>query len=210
MSDAQTIDGSRPGHYGVAATTLLTIQEVTIAAAWNLQGDPNNPAFSEQVRSLFGISLPTEPNSMCVGDLFTAMWLGPTSWLLVSGGSVSSGHPLADFQAKRDRINTAGGALFDVSNSRIAWKIAGPRAATLLASGCPLDFHPSAFANRSCAQSLFGHVGALICRGGDGDFILFVARSFARDLLSTLCATSAQYGYEIRAAAPFRLQAGET
>ena len=197
MFEPQIIDSTRPGHYGAATTTLISLQEVTIAAAWNLQGDPTSPLFLEQVRLLFGISLPTIPNGMREGDLFTSMWLGPMSWLLVAGGPLSAAHPLTDFTAKRDAVNAARGALFDVSASRIAWKIAGPRASILLASGCPLDFHPSAFANGSCAQSLFGHVGSLVCRGPDGDFTLFVARSFARDVWSNLCSASAQHGYDV-------------
>lgn len=209
MSDQQIIGSVRPGHYGVSGTTLLSLQEMTIVAGWNLQGDPNNGGFARQVRSLFGIGLPVKSNSTCDGNLFTAVWLGPASWLLIAGGPLSAGHPFTDFKTKRNAINAAGGALFDVSSSRVAWKIAGPRAGTLLASGCPLDFHPNAFANGSCAQSLFGHVGALICRGVDGEFILLVARSFARDVWSTLCATGAQYGYEVHAAAPLLFHAGE-
>lgn len=203
MSDSQIIDSTRPGHYGVATTTLLSLQEVMIAAAWNLQGDPTKPLFFEQVQMIFGISLPTTPNTTRAVKLLRAFWLGPTSWLLVAGGPLSVAHPLTGFAAKRDAINAAGGALFDVSSSRVAWKIAGARASTLLASGCPLDFHSRAFANGTCAQSLFGHVGALVCRGADDDFTLLVARSFACDVWSTLCAASAQHGYNVRAPVPF-------
>lgn len=203
MSDPQIIDSTRPGHYGVATTTLLSLQEVTITAAWNLQGDPAKPLFLEQVQLIFGISLPTTPNTTHAVKLLSAFWLGPTSWLLVAGGPLSVTHPLTVFAAKRDAINAAGGALFDVSSSRVAWKIAGARAGTLLAGGCPLDFHPRAFANGTCAQSLFGHVGALVYRGADDAFTLLVARSFARDVWSTLCGASAQHGYNVRAPVPF-------
>lgn len=206
MSDQQIIGSDQPGRYGVAARNLLSLQELTIAAAWNVQGDPARGAFAEQARSLFGMALPTEPNSMREGHSLTAMWLGPTSWLLVAGGPLSAAHRLTDFKARRDAVNAAGGALFDVSSSRVAWRIAGPRTGTLLASGCPLDFHADAFPPGSCAQSLFGHVGSLICREADGNFVLFVARSFARDVWSALCATAAQYGYEVRAAVPFSSQ----
>lgn len=116
MSDQPAIDPTRPGHYGLAATTLLTLQEVTIAAAWNLQGDPTNPAFVAQVRSLFGMQLPTAPNTTQAGDGFTAMWVGPTSWLLIAGGPLSAAHALTGFAAKRDCVNAARGALFDTSS----------------------------------------------------------------------------------------------
>ena len=203
VSDQKTIDSTRPGHYGMATTTLLNLQEVTIAAAWNLQGDPGNPEFLAQAHRLFGVSLPTKPNTTSKGGLLNAMWLGPMSWLLVAGGPLSDTHPLTGLAAKRDAVNATHGALFDVSSSRVAWKLAGPRVQALLASDCPLDFHPLAFPNGSCAQSLFGHVGALICRDADGDFTLLVARSFAREVWSMLCAASAQHGYDVSCPAPF-------
>jgi sarcosine oxidase subunit gamma len=86
----------------------------------------------------------------------------------------------------------------------VAWSIGGPGAATVLATGCPLDFHARAFAPGTCAQSLFAHVNALILRRANGDFTLLVARSFARDIGATLCAAAAQHGYEILAPAPLR------
>jgi sarcosine oxidase subunit gamma len=204
VSDESVIGSSTPGHYGVARTSLVTLQEATIAAAWNLQGDPAKPALVEQVRLSFGTSLPLIPNKTLDTDTLTAVWLGPTSWLLVAGDPLSPTHPLTHFAAKRDAVNAAGGALFDVSTSRVAWTLAGPRAATVLASGCPLDFHRRAFPVESCAQSLFGHVSALFCRRANGDFTMFVARSFARDVWSTLCVASAQHGYDVHTPAPFR------
>jgi sarcosine oxidase subunit gamma len=101
-----------------------------------------------------------------------------------------------DFDTTREAINAAGGALFDVSASRIAWTIAGPRAATVLASGCPLDFHPRAFPACTCAQSVFGHVNVLVEKRDDSPaFVLMVARSFA--------SVAAQYGCDVLAARPY-------
>ena len=186
-----------PGHYGAATTGQLTLREATIGAAWNIQGDPARPDLVDQVQKLFVLALPLASNTTTIGNALTALWLGPTSWLLIARESVSAGHSLTDFSAKRDALNAAGGALFDVSVSRVGWTIAGPRAAIVLAKGCPLDFHPRAFPAGSCAQSVFGHVNALFCRHADGAFTVLVARSFARDIWSALCESSAQYGYDV-------------
>ena len=115
---------TRPGHYG-ADRTGVTIAEASIAAAWNLQGDPARASFVDEVRRVFDIALPTSPNTIAVSADLTAIWLGPRSWLLASGG-VSR---LVDYIQMRDAVNEAGGALFDVSGSRIAWTVSGPRAA---------------------------------------------------------------------------------
>jgi sarcosine oxidase, subunit gamma len=194
------IGSTRPGHYG-AAGTGVALAEATIASAWNVQADPSRGAWVDAARRLFGVALPLAPGTTVRSDPMAALWLGPASWLLVARAAPA----LVDYTAKRDALNAAGGGLFDVSASRVAWTISGPRAADVLAKGCPLDFHPRAFAAETCAQSVFGHIHVLIDRrDDDATFTAMVARSFARDLWQALCEVSAQYGYRVLPAAPFR------
>ncbi|MDQ6923195.1 MAG: hypothetical protein M3Z74_03415, partial [Pseudomonadota bacterium] len=134
------------GHHGVPETGL-TVAELTIAASWNLQGDPTRAVFVEEARRLFDLALPIKANTTARSDTLTALWLGPESWLLVAGSASS----LTDFTAKRDAVSQQGGALFDVSTSRVAWTLAGPRAPDVLAKACPLDFHRRVFAVGACA-----------------------------------------------------------
>jgi sarcosine oxidase subunit gamma len=188
-----SIGSTRPGHYG-AAGSGVTLAEATIASAWNVQGDSARPAFTEEARRLFDVALPLAPNATARTDKVTALWLGPESWLLAT----SAAQVPVDYAAKRDALNAAGGALFDVSASRAAWTISGPRAIDVLAKGCPLDFHPRAFATGTCAQSVFGHINVLIDKRDDEPtFTLMVARSFARDVWQALCEAAAQYGYGV-------------
>jgi heterotetrameric sarcosine oxidase gamma subunit len=144
---------------------VVVLREVTIRAAWNVQGRPQR----------LGIAVPTAPNTVGrVGDA-PAFWLGPRSWLVLG-----------------ERIEVADGAAFDVSASRVAFELAGPRATDVLAGHCPLDFHASAFAHGTCAQSLFGQVNALYYRHASRDaFTVFVARSFGRDVAHHLRASAA-------------------
>jgi sarcosine oxidase, subunit gamma len=182
-----------PGHHGPAPAGV-TLAETKLAGAWNVQGDAAQPRFGEVVRRLFGIALPAAPNTSVAIDALTALWLGPTSWLLV-GREAST---LTDFSVSRDALNAAGGALFELGASRIAWTISGAHAATVLSKSCPLDFHPRVFAKGACAQSVFGHVNALFYkRDTTPVFTLMVARSFARDVWGALCASAAQYGYDV-------------
>ncbi len=171
----------------------ITLTEVPIAAAWNVQGNASRADFTDQVSLQFATSLPTAPNTTVRSDALTAFWLGPRSWLLVAHRPES---PLADFTHKRDALNRAGGALFDLSASRVAYQIAGEHAASVLADGCPLDLHQRTFRAGDCAQSLFGRVNALLYKPDDTPtFIIMVARSFARDVWQALRQTAAQYGY---------------
>jgi len=187
------IDTTRPGHYG-ATGSGVTIAEATIAAAWNLQGDPARATFIDVVRRLFDVALPISSNTIAVTRLLAAIWLGPRSWLLTSGGD----SPLVDFVAKRDACNAARSALFDVSASWVAWTVSGPRATTVLAKSCPLDFHPRAFPANTCARSLFGHVDALFIKHDDSPtFTVLVARSFAHHVSHALVESAAQYGCDV-------------
>jgi len=188
-----------PGHFG-APDTGVTLAAATIAAAWNVQGDPARPGFAAAVRDAFGVDLPLRSNTLARSEALTALWLGPRSWLLVAGGA----SPLDDHPARRDAIDAAGGALFDVSAGRVAWTVAGPRAADVLAKGCPLDLDPRAFAPGACAQSVVGRVGALVARCDDTPAVaLLVPRSYARDAWQALCESAAQYGAVVLPPAPF-------
>ena len=201
MAEYAHFEGSKQhGHYG-AAGTGITLAEATVAAAWNVQGRLPNAAFQDKARELFGVTLPMEPNTIARSDTLSALWLAAASWLLIEG----SASALIDFAAKQDALNAVGGALFDLSSSRAAWKISGIHAATLLSKHCPRDFHPRAFASGTCAQSLFGHVNALFVRSEDASgFTLMVARSFAHDVWHALCESAAQYGYDVQPTTPYQ------
>lgn len=200
------IGATAPGHYG-AESRAVTLGELTFAAAWNVQGNGGHPPLHAEAQRLFGVALPLIPNTTARGPDWTALWLGPASWLLVAAASVDAAGPtpFAAFTAQRDALNAVDGALFDVSASRAAFRVAGPRAATVLAKGCPLDFHPRAFPAGTCAQSMLGHVNVLIERPDAGAaFVVMVARSLAQDAWRQLCLSAAQYGYDVAAPAPLR------
>ena len=201
MADGTRVafSSTAPGHYG-PAPARVTLAETPLPGAWNVQGDAARPLFVEAVRRQFGITLPAAPNTTAKNDALTALWLGPTSWLLVASGAST----LTDFSSSRDALNAAGGALFDLTASRVAWTVSGAHAATVLAKGCPLDFHTRAFADGTSAQSVLGHVNALFYKRGEThEFVLMVARSFARDVWRTLCVSAAQYGYDVLPPRPF-------
>ncbi len=205
---AGDIGSTAIGHYG-AEPAQLVLAERTIAFAWNIQGDATRSPFEEAVQRLFHVALPPIPNTTTRSAALTVLWLGPESWLLVAGAHSPATPAVADFTALRDAMNTQGGALFDVSASRVAWAVSGPRAAAVLAASCPLDFHARAFPAGHCAQSLFGHVNAIFYRQRETPaFTVMVARSFASDAWRALCLPAAQYGYEVGPSAPFGQQTG--
>ncbi len=171
----------------------IQLSQTPIVGAWNVQGDVSRAAFTDQVARQFAIALPTAANTTARSDALTAFWLGPQSWLLVAE---QVGSPLGSFIGQRDALNAAGGALFDLSASRVAYQLSGPRAIDVLAAGCPLDLHPCAFRVGACAQSVFGRVNALLYKSDSAPtFVVMVARSFARDVWQTLGFVATQWGY---------------
>ena len=172
----------------------ITLTEVPIAAAWNVQGDASRADFTDQVARQLSIALPIVPNTTARSDTTTAFWLGPRSWLLVAE---LAGSPLAHFIERRNALNSAGGALFDLSAARVAYRLAGDRATDVLATGCPLDLHPRAFRNGDCAQSVFGRVNLLLYKSSDAPtFVIMVARSLALDVWQALGLSATQHGYQ--------------
>jgi sarcosine oxidase subunit gamma len=205
VSDHNTgdIGSTTSGHYGPEAVGV-TLSETTMAAAWNVQGNEAQAPFVTGVQRLFDVPLPLVPNTTKRGNALIVLWLGPRSWLLVESSPSRRPSKLTDFGSKRDALNALEGALFDVSANRVAYRIRGTHAASVLAKSCPLDFHPDAFPVGGCAQSVFGHVNALIYQlDAAPTFLMLVARSFARDVWSLLSRSSAQYGYDVVAPRPF-------
>lgn len=127
--------------------------------AWIVQG----------VDAALGFAL-APPHRWLRHGQWTSYWVGPQQWLIR--------HPQReDYEAQRDKVIAAGGALFDVSDARVALRAD----AEALAKGCGLDLDPAAFAPGECRSTLLARVGVLIAREETG-FLLFTPRSYAESL----------------------------
>ena len=202
-SDRDGIGSMHPGHYGAeGAGTVLHV--ATTVAAWNVQGDPARAAMLAHVGQSFGVPLPLAPGTTRQEAGLLALWTGPRSWLLVESRPDGRPRTLVDFDSKRDALQAVGGALFDVSASRIAFTIREPHAERILSQGCPLDLDARVFAPGRCAQSVFGHVSALLYRHAKtADWTVLVARSLADDAWRSLCVAAAAGGYDVESASAF-------
>ena len=105
-------------------------------------------------------ALPGEPNTV-LGD---AIWLGPDEWLVL--GAHEEDYPGA-------------AAAVDVSANRVGFALSGPGAADVLAQGCSLDLHASAFPPGRCAQTLVARAQVILLRPDAETFHLLVRPSFA-------------------------------
>jgi sarcosine oxidase subunit gamma len=200
VADVDRAASTTSARAGADASSSLVLSDVMLGVAWNVRGDPARSALVAACAGAFALTLPQTPNTSTRGDGKALLWLGPRSWLFVA----APGNTPNDFDATREALRAVGAALFDVSASYVAWSLAGPTSAAVLNAGCPLDLHPGAFPAGACAQSLLGHVGALIHRPGDAQrFVVMVPRSYAADAWRDLRAWAASDGYRIGAAQPF-------
>jgi sarcosine oxidase subunit gamma len=193
ITQAAAIEAARPRGIRVCERRLGKVE---------LRGDPGDRAFMAAVGRALDLLLPTEANTSAGRGDLTALWLGPDAWLLTCPpGALAT---LAG--SLRKALSDVHAAVTDVSDGRVALRLAGPNARDVLAKGCPLDLHPRAFATGNCAQSLLAKASVLIhLPNDDGQrgptFDLYVARSFAHYLFAWLEDAGREYGVQVEAAA---------
>jgi sarcosine oxidase subunit gamma len=160
----------------------------------NLRGDPHGRGFMAAVGRVLDLLLPNEPCTSAGRDRIGALWLGPDEWLVTCPAG-----DLPDLLAAlREALAGVHAAITDVSDGRVAFRLAGPSARDVLAKGCPLDLHLRAFPPGRCAQTLLAKASVLIHLVDDAAqgpvFDVHVARSFAQYLWAWLEDAGREYG----------------
>jgi len=116
----------------------------------------------------FGIALPTQPCRAVQANGRSALWLGPDEWLLLAPpGTMETAVPVQ------------GAAAVDVGHRQVGLVLDGPGAPDVLAAGCPLDLHSTAFPVGMCTRTVFGKAEIVLWRQDPARFHVEVWRSFA-------------------------------
>jgi sarcosine oxidase, subunit gamma len=164
----------------------------------DLRGDPHDRAFMAAVGRVLDLLLPAEPCTSAVKAQIGALWLGPDGWLVTCPAGEVSGL----VGALRGALDDIHAALTDLTDGRVALRVAGPSARDVLAKGTPLDLHPRAFPPGRCCGSLLAKASVLIHLVDDEpergpSFDVYVARSFAHYLWTWLEDAGREYGVVI-------------
>jgi sarcosine oxidase subunit gamma len=164
----------------------------------DLRGDPHDRAFMTAVGRVLDLLLPGEPGASAAREEIAALWLGPDQWLVTCPASEAA----RLVGAMREALRDVHAAITDVTDGRVAFRLAGPSARDVLAKGCPLDLHPRAFPPGSCAQTLLAKAAVLIHLVDDASpagatFDVYVARSFAAYQWMWLEDAGREYGVQI-------------
>jgi sarcosine oxidase subunit gamma len=173
------------------ANAGVTLRERPFLGCVNLRGNPEDAKFTDAVKDVLGVALPTEPNTVVENGETTVFWLAPTEWFVRTAADGQ-----LDLIARLEEA-LAGQhiATNDVTGNFTTVELSGPRARDVLEKGCTLDLHPRAFAAGQCAQTLLSHAGILIRPTADGQaFEIVVRRSFADYTFLWLDDAAAEYG----------------
>ena len=107
-----------------------------------------------------------------------AHWLGPDHWLLTSDTKRTE-------EIMRIVAIAMSGLTYaatDTSSGSACFALTGPAARTILAMGCGIDMHNSAFTAGQCVRTHFANVLLFIVAVEENQFDLYVDRSHARYL----------------------------
>ena len=157
-----------------AAPGQFSIREVPFATQLNLRVDA--AAHASRLGSALDCELPLAANTWNAGNECSALWLGPDEWLIVAPEARN------DALSADLRIALVGvhHSVTDISANRTIIEIAGTNARLVLAKGCPLDLHGSAFKPPQCAQTLLAKSQMILqCVDSRPVFRVFVRISFA-------------------------------
>jgi heterotetrameric sarcosine oxidase gamma subunit len=141
----------------------------------------------DAIGAALGQALPLAPNR-AAGAAPRVLWTAPDEWVVLDASP-----------AQLDALATAcAGELWhyaDLTDGVAAFRLAGPRAAELLAAECPLELSDVALPPDHCAQSLFADIAILVDRRpGEAGLHVFVDASLAGHLAAWFRALGALGG----------------
>jgi sarcosine oxidase subunit gamma len=152
----------------------------------------SEPATVARLSGLLRLVLPREPNSVALGDGGRALWLGPDEWLVAAPDRDAS-----ELVAALEAAGSADGGLVtavDLSASRVAIELSGPRSVNVLGHGCSLDLRDRTFPIGACAQTLLARLQVVLERTAPTVYVIRVRRSFSPYLVAWLLDVMPEYG----------------
>jgi sarcosine oxidase subunit gamma len=164
----------------------------------DLRGDAHDRAFMAAAGRVLDLLLPTDPCTAAVKGRIGALWLGTDEWL-VTCPCIEVAGLIGSLRAALQGVHAA---ITDLTDGRVAIRVAGPSARAVLAKGTPLDLHLRAFPPGRCAGTLLAKAAVVIHLLDDDpergpSFDVYVARSFADYLWTWLEDAGREYGVEI-------------
>ena len=149
----------------------IAFADLPPAARFILRG---RPAAVEAAGTALGFALPRIACRAAGAGERAALWLGPDEWLILA--PEDEGTALA--AALAGAMAAAPHSLVEVGHRQDGFVLRGPRAATVLNAGCPLDLDPAAFPIGMCSRTVLAKAEIVLWRTGAEAFRVEAMRSF--------------------------------
>lgn len=155
----------------------VTVAELPACARFSLRAGPDA---REAASGAFGLDLSERIGARVVAEGRSALCLGPDEWVL----HAPEGEAAAIEAAFAGVYGDAPHSLVDISDRELAFRIEGPAALDLLATGCPRDLGRLAVGDG--ARTIFDSVAVVLVREAEDRFQIEVWRSFAPHIRALL------------------------
>jgi sarcosine oxidase subunit gamma len=132
-----------------------------------------DPKDSKKAGKALGQDIPVKIGQISVASEKKALCLGPDEWLILAPEN-ETGNILARFE---EVCSATSYSLVDVSHRTVGIEIAGPNAALMLNSGCPLDL--TQIAAKECTRTVLDKVQITLIHPEKNVYELEIVRSFA-------------------------------
>jgi len=164
-----------------AETGPVALAVADVGARFSLRVSPEDRAAASEA---LGLDLPEAIGQRTRAGGREALWLGPDEWVIHAPPEEREEIPagLAALAAERPV------SLVDVTERERAIRVEGPRAADLLAVGCPLDL--SRLAPGRGTRTWFDGVTVVLRREAEDLFVLEAWRSYAPHVWQVLSAAN--------------------
>ena len=162
----------------------LTVSEISPLMKLNLRGKSRD--FLTEIGKNINIILPIEANTSSSSEKYTAIWLSPDEWMLVSNRTVNKENNNYEIEKllfnKISKTNL--GSVTDVTDQLVMINLSGEKIFDLLSTGSPFNFNDFRSKKGSSTQTLLTQIDVIIHHNQINSVNLFVRRSFSEHLMS--------------------------
>ena len=162
----------------------LTVKEIYPLMKLNIRGKSRD--FLTTIGKNINMILPLEANTSSSSNNYTALWLSPDEWMIVSNNTINKENN--DYEIEKLLFNkiskTNLGSVVDVTDQLVTINLSGKKIFDLLSTGCPFDFNDFKSKKGACAQTLLTQIDVIIHHNEINSVNLFVRRSFSEHLMS--------------------------
>lgn len=168
----------------------LVVTEIKHLGKLNIRG---GKALEAGIKAHTGCNFPPAANTVNSAGARHLVWLGPDETLLLcEAGKEEELQRLlkAEFTGTHNAVS-------NVTDGLCALQLDGAAVRQVLAKGCALDLHPSAFAAGQCAQTLVSHAGVTLIATDADSFLLICRTSFAPYMVDWLQDAALEFGVNV-------------